>query len=371
MTSLFSRLMPRKKPAWQIVAPLVLVLFLAVGWSVYWMTASTRAMEVVDQVLAREKARGLEISCADRSIGGYPFKFLLDCTELKIIRQTSSGQITLTASRLVTVVRAYDFNHIIGELYGPYELTTGQIRVTDGKIVDVRKLFSGNAGTVTSSLILQDQVLKETTVVIRDLSGTLVDYSSQSAPQDIATDLKEAVINIRTTSDVSQPIGDYEVVGVVKNLFLVGGSANFQSNKGARLDDVRMRVKLSDAPYQLTGKALDWLKAWKANDGEAQVTEFNATSGALKLKGKGQFKLDYLGRVQGVLKTKMIGLDVVVKELVANGKIREKDAELGLAAISLLGNAGADGVKISLQARKGKVYFGPFKIANLKPLFDQ
>jgi len=371
MTSLFSRLVPRKKPAWQIVAPLILVLLLAVGWSVYWMVASTKAMAVFDQVLAREKAKGLEISCADRRIGGYPFKFLLDCTKLQIIRQTPSGQINLTASRLVVVVRAYDFNHMIGELYGPFELATGRKDSPNAKIVEVRKLFSGNARTLTSSLIMQDQVLKEATVVIRDLTGTLVDYSNQNGPQDIATDLKEAVINIRTTSDISKPNGDYEAVGVVKDFFLVGGSANFQSNKGARLDDFAMRVKISNAPYQFTGKPLDWLKAWKANDGEAQVTKLNATSGALKLKGKGRFKLDDLGRVQGVLKTKMIGLDSVINELVASGKIREKDAELGLIAIKLLGNAGADGVKIALRAKKGKVYFGPFRIGRLKPLFEQ
>ncbi len=371
MTSLYSRIRPRKKPAWQIVAPLILVLLLAVGWSVFWLTASTKAMGVVDQVLAREKARGLEITCADRSIGGYPFKFLLDCTSLKITQQTPSGEIKLTASRLVAVVRAYDFNHIIGELYGPFELTSGRKRNSDGKVVEVKKLFSGNAGTVTSSLILQDQALKETTVVIRDLTGTLVDYTSQYGPQDIATDLKEAVINIRTTSDTSKPIGDYEAAGVIKNLVLVGGSANFQSDKGARLDDVAMRIKLSDAPYKFSGKPLDWLKAWEANNGEAQITEFNATSGALKLKSKGQFNLDYRGRVQGVLKTKMIGLDVVINGLVASGKIREKDAELGMIAINLLGNAGADGVKIALRAKKGKVYFGPFKIAKLTPLFDQ
>ena len=371
MTSLFSRIRPRKKPAWRIVAPLILVLLLAAGWSVYWMTASTKAMAVVDQVLAREKAKGLEISCADRSIGGYPFKFLLDCTSFRITQQTPTGEISLTASRLVAVVRAYNLNHIIAELYGPFELTAGRKRTSDGQVVETQKLFSGTAGTVTSSLILQDQVLKETTLVIRDLTGTLVDYSSQSGPQDIATDLKEAVINIRTTSDTSEPIGDYEAAGVVKDLFLVGGSANFQSYKGTRLDDAAIRVKLSGAPYQFTDNPLEWLKAWKTNDGKAQITEFNATSGALKLKGKGKFNLDFQGRVQGVLKTKIIGLDVVVNGLVANGKIREKDAELGLIAINLLGNAGADGVKIALRAKKGKVYFGPFKIAKLKPLFDQ
>jgi len=371
MTSLFSRLRPRKKPAWQIVAPLILVLLLAVGWSVYWMVAATRAMEVIDQVLAREKAKGLEISCADRRIVGYPFKFLLDCNSLRVVRQMPLSQISLTASRLVVVARAYNFNHMIGELYGPFELTTGRKSSPNAKVVDVRKLFSGNAKTVTSSLIVQDQVLQESTLVIRNLTGTLVDYSNQNAPQDTATDLKEAVINIRSTSDTSNFIGDYEVAGVVKNLFLVGGSANFQSDKGTRLDDARMRVKLSNAPYRLTGKPLDWLRAWKANDGAAQVTDFNATSGALKLKGKGQFKLDDQGRVQGVLKTKMIGLDSVINDLVASGKIREKDAELGLVAINLLGNAGADGVKIALRAKKGKAYFGPFKIANLEPLFDQ
>lgn len=370
MTSLFSRLRPRKKPAWQIVAPLILVMVLALGWSVYWLVASAKIGEVVDLALAREKANGLEISCAERQIVGFPFKFLLDCSSLKIVRKMPSRQLSLTASRLVAVVRAYDFSHIIGELYGPFELTTARIAKSDGRVVEVKKLFSGTARIVTSSLILQNQVMKDATVVVRNLTGTLVDYSNQSRPQNIATDLKEAVVKIRSLTDTTKTFGDYEATSVIKDLFLVGGPANFQSNEGTRFEDFRVRMKLSNVPYQLTRTPLDWLKFWKANDGEAKITELNATSGTLKLNGTGQFKLDDLGRAQGVLKTKMTGLDTLVKQLVANGRIREKDAELGLVAINLLGGANAGGVKVAVRAQKGEVYFGPFKIATLDPLFN-
>jgi len=367
MTSFFSTIMPKSKPSWQIIGPLVLVVLIAVGWSVYW----SKAKEILEQVLAREKARGLTITCGRKRIRGYPFKFQLTCDKLKIVRETPTRQTSLTARRFVAVVRAYDFNHIIGELDGPFEITRGRKRDPGATVVEVRKLFSGNAETVRSSLILENRSLKDATLIIRGLSGSLVDYSIKNAPQNIATSLTQAVITLRTTQDTANPIGAYEGAGVFKGLSLVGGSANIQSDKGLRLDDFRARMKISNAPYRITGKPLDWLKVWKANDGEARITELSATSGALKLTGTGQFKLDALGRAHGVLNTKITGLNGIVKELVANGRIRRQDAELGLAAINLLGNTGTGGVKVALRAQKGNVYFGPFKIAVLKPLFAQ
>lgn len=366
MSSIFSLIKPDKKPSWQIIAPLLLVMVLAAGWSVYWLVASARAMDMLDQVLAREKAKGLEISCARREMGGYPFKFLLTCDKLNIIRQTPLRQTGVTAQRLVVVVQAYNFNHMIGELYGPFEVTTGR---PDAPAGQVRKLFSGTAKTIRSSLILKNRVLKQATVVIRGLSGTLVDYSNKGRPQNIATELNEAIVHVRSTGDTSRPIGDYEAASVVKGLLLVGGPANIQSEKGLQFENFRARVKVSNAPYQLTGNLLDWLKIWKANKGEAVITQMNATSGSVKLEGAGHFNLDNLGRAQGVLNTRMTGLDSLINELVASGRIREKDANLGLAAINLLGNAGAGGVKVALRAQKGNVYFGPFKVAILKPLF--
>jgi len=366
MSSIFSLIKPDKKPPWKIIAPLLLVVVLAAGWSVYWLVASARAMEILDQVLARERAKGLEISCSRRDMSGYPFKFLLICDKLKIIRQTPLRQTGLTARRLVVVVQAYNFNHMIGELYGPFEITAGRPDAAAGQ---TRKLFSGTAKTIRSSLILKNRVLKQATVVIRGLSGTLVDYSNKGRPQNITTDLKEAIAHVRSTQDTSRPSGGYETASIVKDLVLVGGVANIKSDKGLRFDSFKARMKVSNAPYQLTGNLLDWLKIWKANKGEAVITEMNATSGSVKLDGSGHFNLDNLGRARGILNTRMTGLDSLIKELVASGRIREKDANLGLAAINLLGNAGARGVKVALRAQKGNVYFGPFKVAILKPLF--
>lgn len=369
MASILSSLKPKTKLAWQIVWPLVLVLVIAGGWSAYWFIASTTAGEILDRVLVRQKAKGLVISCANRHISGYPFKFLLTCDQLKVVRETSSRLTSLTASRLVVVVRAYDFNHMIAELYGPFDISRGRKRDANSTVVETRKLFYGTAKTVTASLILKNRVLKEATAIVRGLKGTLVEYSNRTTPQNIATSLEEAIVHIRSTGDTSKPVGPYKVAGVLKEFLLVGGSANFQSDKGTRLDDVNVRMNISNAPYRLSGKPLDWLKLWKANAGEAKIIEASATSGELKIKGSGQFNLDDLGRVQGVLNNRMTGLDDLIKQLVASGKIREQDANFGLTAIKLLSNAGGGSVKIALRAKKGNVYFGPFKIAILKPLF--
>ncbi len=370
MTSILSSLKPKNRLAWQIAMPLVLVLVLAALWSLYWVIAASKAQEFIDQALAREKANGLTVTCAKRRIRGYPFKFLLNCSGLKVVQETPTRLTTLTASRFAAAVMAYNFNHMIAELDGPYEVTRSRKRDQNATVVETRKLFSGTAKTLKSSIVLKNQVLKQTTVVLRGLTGTFVDYSNQSRPQEIATTLSEAILHVRSTGDVSKAAGPYDAGGVVNNLNFNGGMANLQSDEGTRFDNFVVRMNISNAPYKLRGKPLDWLKAWKANNGQAKITELAASSGAVKMKGTGNFDLDNLGRAQGILKAQMTGLDSLVKNLVSAGRIREKDADLGLAAINLLGNAGGGSVKVAIKAQKGNVYFGPFKIAILKPLFN-
>lgn len=363
---------PVKNLAWKIIRPLVLVVILAICWSVYWMVASEKAMEVIDQALAREKAKGLDLTCAKRQIGGYPFKFVLTCDDVQIVRKTNRVITKLTATRLVVAVRAYDYNHMIGELYGPFEVSQERTSDPNSKTLRTHMLFHGTAATVTSSLILKNRFLKQATVVIRGLKGTLVDHSDPGDPENIATDIEEIIFHVRSDSDTSETSGDYGVAGSAKNLFLVGGRANFHSENGLRFEDILVRMKITNAPFHRTANVLDWLKQWQADNGKANITEINITSGAVKLTGSGNFKLDKQGRTKGVIKTRIIGLETLIKELVSNGRIREKEANLGLVAINLLGGGGGgSGVKVALRATKGNLYFGPFKIAVLKPLFEE
>ena len=170
---------------------------------------------------------------------------------------------------------------------------------------------------------------------------------------------------------MAEATGPYDVSGVVKNLSFVGGIANIQSPKGTTIDNFLVRASITKAPYTLVGKPLNLLKQWQARAGDITITELAINSGPVKLKGKGNGKLDATGRAEGVLNMQIAGLDALVKNLVATGNIREQDATMGLAAIQLLGGNSNNGVKIALRATKGKLFFGPFQVARLIPLFQQ
>lgn len=362
---------PTAKPSWFIILPFIGIVVLCALWSLYWFTAATKAEELLNQALAREQQKGLTITCANRNIQGFPFKFRLHCDALKIVHETPTRLTTLTAGRFVAAAMAYNYNHMIAEIYGPFDITRSRKQNRSTTIIETRKLFHGNAKTIKASLILKNQAIKQSTIVVKELTGTLFDYTIKTKPQNIETKLQETILHIRAAGSMANPIGPYDVSGAGNNLSFVGGIANIQSAKGTKIDDFLVRLNVTKAPYTLFGKPLDLLKKWQARAGEVTIAELTVNNGPLKLKGKGKGTLDATGRAQGTLKMQIIGLDELVKNLVAAGNIREKDATIGLAAIQLLGGNSNNGVKIALRATKGNLYFGPFQIARLIPLFQR
>lgn len=366
---MFASLKPTKKPSWYISIPLIVVLLLSAFWSLYWFVAASKAEEVLDRILAREKLKGTDITCANRSIKGFPFKFLLDCQSLKIVYETPTRLTTFTTSRFVAVVMAYNYNHMIAEIYGPFELTRGRKRNRSTTVIETRKLFHGNAQTIKASVVLKNNALQQSTVVIEGLNGTLFDYTNQLSPQHIETKLEKSVVHIRATDSLKNNTGPYEVGSFAKNLSFVGGVANIQSPAGTKFEELLIRMNLTNVPYRLRGKPLDLLRSWKASNGTATISELTINSGPVKLKGTGNGAIDNNAMVEGVINMQISGLDDLVKNLVVAGHVREQEATLGLAAIKLLGSTGGGAVKIALRATKGNIYFGPFRVARLIPLF--
>lgn len=368
---MFSDLKPTTKSSRFILLPVIGLFVLAGLWSIYWFVAAAKVEEILTTTLARQQARGLTITCGNRTIQGFPFKFLLNCEKLKVVRETPTRLTTLTASRLVAAVMAYNYNHMISEIYGPFEITRGRKNNQSTTDVETRKLFSGNAQTIQASVVLKNNALKQSTIIIKGLAGDLIDYTVRTSPQTVKTNLEEAIIHVRATGSMSEPIGPYETGTFIKNLSLVGGAANIQSTKGTKFEEFILRTDITNVPYTLRGKPLDLLKIWRDKKGQIDITELSARSNPVELKGTGNVTLDATSRPKGVVNMQVSGLDELVKSLVVAGKIREQEASLGLAAIKLLGGNSNKGVKIALRATKGKVYFGPFLVAKLKPLIPQ
>lgn len=362
---------PSTKSSWFIVLPSLAILVLAAIWSVYWYVAASKAHDILEQVLAREKAKGVEITCATREIQGFPFKFRLDCHGLKVVQKTPSGLTVLTSSRLVAVVMAYNYNHLIAELYGPFDVTRSDSRPQNSSVSEMHKLFSGTAKTVKASVKLKNQAVKQSTLVIQGLDGTLIDYSQRSNPQAIKTSLENGVFHLRAVGSMKNTKGPYDLGTTLKNLSFVGGQANFQSAAGTKFNELLVRANITEVPYDLRGQPLELLKSWQASKGMIKITELKTNTGPVKLNGDGTISLDGAGRADGVINMRLSGLDVLVKNLVNAGRIPEEEANMGLTAIKLLGSTGNGDVRVAVKAIKGFLYLGPFKVARLKPLFER
>ncbi len=82
--------------------PFVLLLLLAIAWSIAWVVIRNRTAEALDGWIAAEARAGREWTCGDRSIVGYPFRIEVVCNTLDLKR----GAVTASFGRTEAVARS-------------------------------------------------------------------------------------------------------------------------------------------------------------------------------------------------------------------------------------------------------------------------
>ena len=116
----------RRSRFW-LYTPFVLLLLLAVAWSVAWFVIRSRTAEALDGWVAAEARAGREWTCGNRTIVGYPFRIEIVCDTLDLKR----GAVTAAFGRTEAVAQVYQPRRVILEVAGP-------LRVTDGTVSRVR-----------------------------------------------------------------------------------------------------------------------------------------------------------------------------------------------------------------------------------------
>ena len=105
---------PARRSRFWLFAPLLVVV--AVGWSIAWAVLRQRTADGLDAWLADEAAAGRQWTCADRSVGGYPFRLEVSCRTLTFRR----GEATAEFGSLLTVAQVDRPGHVaLGALLGP------------------------------------------------------------------------------------------------------------------------------------------------------------------------------------------------------------------------------------------------------------
>ncbi len=105
-----------------VALPIGALIFLALGWSTFWLLARNKADAALTDWIAREESAGRRWSCGDRQIGGYPLVIDIRC-ELLAFSGDLAGAPTFARMRRVSIVAPLTAPRRINvEATGPLEV---------------------------------------------------------------------------------------------------------------------------------------------------------------------------------------------------------------------------------------------------------
>jgi hypothetical protein len=326
-----------------LYTPFVLLLLIAIAWSVAWFVIRNRATGALDGWLAAEARAGRQWTCQDRAIGGYPFRIELVCNTLGL-RQ---GTVTASFGRVESVAQVYQPRLVITEIEGPLNLTDGTVTV------------QGSWDILQTSTHVTQNGLQRLSLVAEAPNVTVTGLP----PGEIATSGRHLELHVRPNPSRSAEKAYDAALSVQQARIpfldaLVGG---------VEPTDVASDLTVTQAEGFRGRPIVDELERWRSGGGKLDVLMLSLAKGPRRVEAKGELRLDELHRPAGQLSLSAAGLDGLLDNLVGRRN--------GALLSALLGQGGAPAgqpnAKPALSALppirldNGRVAFGPFVIPNV------
>ncbi len=345
--------------------PLLLTVLVAAGWSWYWF----HALDIAKAEFAKLRQSDIRLDCAKETWNGFPFRFTFVCDSPDFSAGAGSANVSGKAVRFSASVRAYNLNHVIAEIRPPFALTqTLAVSPDRPEIPDTVQLSSETA-PVRVGILLSAGRLKQLTLRTEGWRGRI-----RAARNGVEIE------NAETTAEHFAAHWQPPVDGSDPTVSLEGNNLNYSGKFGAGFGHETLALEKAGLQVAFVNTALTedlasraGLRAWQAAKGELAIRHISLIRDGRAAEGKGSIQLDDQGRLEGRLDLLVKGLQDLFDEFVATGRLSSSQATLASTAIGLLSKSqdekrpGWTGV--SVRAKKGRLYFGPFKFATLKPAF--
>lgn len=372
-----------------IIAPFAFVVVAAALWSAFWFHAANAATAGIAEWRAQEARLGRTHSCGSQTIGGFPFRIEMRCTDARAELRNVEPPLAITAQDVLVVAQIYQPSLLIAEITGPLTIaeagrpvslvagwTLAQVSARGlpadpqrlSLVIDGLRLDRAVTGG-TEALFAADRV---------ELHGRLDPGSIPGNPVvELAAHLAAA------TAPVAGAIGakplDAHVTAVLRGL----NTINLQPLRvqlrqlqaaGGTLQITDARVQQVDTTAHATGTLS--LSRRARLDGTLRLTvagiePFLARSGLDKLlpgPGPGGSSVDALNSLAPILG----GLDRLVPGL---GEVARSHANASTlaAGVALLGERseldGKEAIALPLRFSDGAASLGPIPLGQTGPLY--
>ena len=325
--------------------PLVLGLGVAIaaaGWTAVWTTARGRILAEVEARLDGLAARGVVVACADREIGGYPFRMELSCRAPGVEIRDRGVRASATALRVVAQV--WDPRLVLVEIDGPATAGDGGGEVT------------ATWRNLRASLRWSGDGVKRVS-----LSAEGLDVTARGTGQPaVRLTAAHAEAHGRPSGAADR---DLDLAAS-----LAAASLSIADKRlGPPSADVAASTTLVDFLPPGPGPALP---AFAARGGRIEPAKVSLAVGGIVVAGEGALVLDGGGVLDGTITLVARGLETLAK-----GGARDLGAELTtvLTGFVLLGKTPKDpaqpGRRLEMIVDHGSVRIGRVTLGRIPPLF--
>jgi hypothetical protein len=114
----------QRRGAARYIVLLLLVVALFGAWSAFWYYASGKVEATIEGWRAREGQAGRLYACGSQTIGGYPFRFELNCNDATALFKSSQPPVEIKSRSVLVAAQVYEPTLLISEFRGPLTISS-------------------------------------------------------------------------------------------------------------------------------------------------------------------------------------------------------------------------------------------------------
>jgi hypothetical protein len=357
---------------------LALIIALFGGWSLLWYFAAGKTEIAIEGWRAREAKSGRIYQCGSQTVGGYPFRFELNCDKASALFQSNRPPVEIKAAGILIAAQVYQPTLLISEIYGP-------LTVAD----------PGQAPSIVANWKLAQTSVRGTPVAPERVSlvfdDPVVNRVSGGQRQDLLH-AKRIEIHGRIVE------GTVFANPVIEMVFrLVAASAPAVHPAAVTPVDADITAVLRGLKDFSPKPWPERFRQMQAAGGRIDITQARVQQGETLAVSKGALSLNAAGRLQGELRVTVAGLEPFLTAIGAQkavqsspdmdkvagaldrllpglGNVAREQAGANISlGINLLGQQatleGKRAVTLPLHFDDGAIFLGPIPIGKAPALF--
>lgn len=343
----------RLRRHWRLIL-VVSMAFVIVGWSILWLAVAQTTAGNFRDWLAQEQMLGHSWTCADRRLGGFPFRIEVSCDGPSFHGVIGAADVSGTLGALFAVANVYAPTSIAVAVHGPLAIES-----SDGRRLRVAwtslavDLAFGAGGLDHARITAEDPQLQA------------------EAPQldDLTIDARRAEVN--ASADPGRPADEAAVDFSVK---IDDGRSQALDRLFGDADPATIQADgiISHLDAASGGDLAEAAENWRQAGGAIDLTESLLRKGATEIGASGHLDLDAVHRPHGRIDAAGAGLEPVLARYgVPSGAIAIDGLLTGLlGAASDQGAHMAKPLRFPLRLENGRVLAGPVRTPlTLPPLY--